>query len=69
MPNQPVVFEDVVITRRGAFTFQCRVAGQFVWIGSLQPQPGSDITTGGHRLVLRRLDAARLGLIDWKPPD
>jgi hypothetical protein len=57
MPDHLVVFDDVEVIQRGDMGLRCRVAGQ----------PGSDVHIGGRRLVLRRSDAAELGLIDWKP--
>ena len=44
-----------------------RGRGREVWIGNLQWQPGTTAHSVGHRLVLRRADAAALGLLDWKP--
>ena len=67
MPDQLVTFEDVEVIQRGDMGFRCRVAARVGWVGSLQSQPGSDVDIGGRRLVLRRADAAELGLIDWKP--
>jgi len=67
MPDQLVIFDHVEVVRRDDFGFRCRVAGRVIWVGCLQPQPGSDVDIGGRRLVLRRADAAELGLIDWKP--
>ena len=62
-----VSFEHVTLTRRDAFGFRCRVEGHDVWIGNLQYQEGTTVQAAGDRLVLRRADAAELGLIDWKP--
>jgi hypothetical protein len=67
MPDEPVLFDDVTVTRRDSLGFQCRIAGRVVWVGVLQAQPGSDLDVGGRRLILRRADAAELGLIDWTP--
>ncbi len=68
MPDTLVTFDDVEVVRRDVFGFRCRVQGREVFIGSLLPQPGSTVHGLGNRLVLRRADAARLGLIDWTPP-
>jgi hypothetical protein len=67
VPDTLVIFEDVTVTRRDPLGFRCRVAGREVWIGNLQWQEGTTAHATGHRLVLRREDAATLGLIDWKP--
>jgi hypothetical protein len=67
VPDQLVTFDDVQVIQQNDMALRCRVGGHVVWVGSLQCQPGSDVDIGGRRLVLRRADAADLGLIDWKP--
>ena len=67
MPDQLITFDDVEVIQRGDMGFRCRVAGRVIWVGSLQWQSGSDLDIGGQRLVLRRSDAAELGLVDWTP--
>ena len=67
MPDQLVTFEDVEVIQQNDMGLRCRVAGRVVWVGSLQAQRGSDVDVGGSRLVLRRADAADLGLIEWTP--
>ena len=69
MPDQLVTFDHVAVLQRGKLGFRCRVAGRVVWVGYLQPEPGTtvDRLRPGDRLVLRRADAAKLGLIDRKP--
>jgi len=62
-----VVFEDVTVVQRGMWGFRCVVAGREVWIGNLQWQPGTTAHSVGHRLLLRRAEAAALGLLYWKP--
>jgi hypothetical protein len=70
MPNQLVTFDHVELLTRDAFGFRCRVGEREVWIGNLQWQKGTTVHAAvGDRLVLRRADAAELGLIDWKPGD
>jgi len=68
MPDTLITFDHVELLKRGAFGFRCRIAGREVFVGNLQPQSGSTLNTFGDRLILRRADAAQLGLIDWKPP-
>jgi hypothetical protein len=68
MPDQLVVFEKVEIVARDLLGFRCRVGSRVVWVGNLQWAPGTNVHVVGDRLVLRRADAAQLGLIDWKPP-
>jgi len=65
--DQLITFEKVEVIQRSDLGFRCRVGARVVWVGSLQWQPGSEVDIGGRRLVLRRADAAELGLIDWKP--
>ena len=69
MPDQLVTFDHVEVLTRSDMGFRCRIGDRIVWVGRLQPQPGStvDQPLAGNRLVLRRADAAELGLIDWKP--
>ena len=69
MPDQLITFDHVELVNRGDMGFRCRVGDRVVWIGNLQPQPGTTVDQpfGGDRLVLRRADAAELGLIDWQP--
>ena len=67
MPEQLIVFDHVEVLKRDDLGFRCRVGGRIVWIGNLQWQPGTTVDLIGDRLVLRRADAAELGLIDWKP--
>ena len=67
MPDQLITFENIEVIQQNDLGLRCRVAGRVVWVGCLQAQPGSDVDVGGSRLVLRRADAAELGLIDWKP--
>ena len=67
MPDQLVVFEKVEIVARDMFGFRCRVGGHEVWVGNLQWAAGTNVHILGDRLVLRRADAAQLGLIEWKP--
>ncbi|HTD58361.1 MAG TPA: hypothetical protein VK672_05655 [Solirubrobacteraceae bacterium] len=68
MPDTLVTFEPVEFVKRSDLGFRCRVQGRVIWIGDLQWQAGTTVHDGlGNRLVLRRADAAQLGLIDWKP--
>jgi len=67
MPDTLVTFEHVEVLRREEMGFRCRVAGRLVWVGSLQWQPGTTVHLFGDRLVLRRADAAELGLVDGAP--
>jgi hypothetical protein len=69
MPDQLVTFDHVELVDRTDLAFRCRVGTRTVCVGNLQPQPGTTVGQpfGGDRLVLRRADAAELGLIDWKP--
>jgi hypothetical protein len=67
MPDQLVTFEHVSFIEREDMGFRCRIAGRIVWVGNLQWQPGTTAHVHGDRLVLRRADAAELGLLDWKP--
>ena len=71
MPEQLVTFEHVSFIEREDLGFRCRVAGRIVrphrLVGNLQWQPGTTAHVRGDRLVLRRADAAEMGLIDWKP--
>jgi hypothetical protein len=67
MPDQLIVFDGVEVVKRDDFGFRCRVGGREVWVGNLQWQPGTTVHLVGNRLVLRRADAAELGLIDWTP--
>lgn len=63
-----ITFEHVEVLRRDEMGFRCRVAGRVVWVGNLQWQEGTTVhLLFGDRLVLRRADAAELGLIEWKP--
>jgi len=59
--------KQVSFIEREDLGFRCRVTGRIVWVGNLQWQPGTTVHGHGDRLVLRRADAANLGLIDWKP--
>ena len=65
--DQLVTFENVEVTQRSDLGCRYRVGARVIWVGSPQWQPGSEVDIGGRRLVLRRADAAELGLIDWKP--
>ena len=67
MPDSLITFDHVELLKREAFGFRCRIEGREVFIGSLQPQPGTTVDSVGDRLVLRRAEAAHLGLIAWKP--
>jgi len=69
MPDQLVTFDHVEVLDRGDMGFRCRIGERVVWVGYLQPQPGTTIDQPlpGDRLVLRRADAAELGLIAWTP--
>ena len=67
MANQLVTFEHVRVVRRDLFGFRCAVAGRVIWVGNLQWQPGTTVHLIGDCLVLRRADAAELGLLDWEP--
>ena len=69
MPDHLITFDDVEVLQQNNMALRCRVVGRVVWVGSLQAQPGSDVDIGGRRLVLRRADAADLGLIEWRPAD
>jgi hypothetical protein len=69
MPDTMISFDDVEIVDRDSLGFRCRVGKKIVYIGSLQPQPGTTIRLRGDRgrLVLRRQDAWDLGLLDRQP--
>ena len=67
MPDSLITFDHVELLKREAFGFRSRVEEREVFIGSLQPQPGTTVDSVGDRLVLRRAEAAHLGLIVWKP--
>ena len=67
--SQPnvIAFERVELVARDLLGFRCRVGSRLVWIGNLQWAPGTNVHVLGDRLVLRRDDAAELGLVDGKP--
>ena len=63
-----LAFEHVQLVDRSDLGFRCRVADRVVWVGNLQWQPGTTIHLPlGDRLVLRRADAAELGLSTGSP--
>jgi hypothetical protein len=64
MAEQLVVFERVRLIQCSPFGFRCEVDGRVIWVGNLQWQPGTTVHFRGDRLVLRRTDAAELGLVD-----
>jgi hypothetical protein len=64
MPDHLIVFENVELMQRDDIGFQCRIASKVVHVGSLQWRPGTTLHVGGDRLVLDRLDATELGLLD-----
>ena len=64
MPKTLLVFDDVEVVERGPLGIRCRVGGAIVFVGALQPQPGTTVCLRGDRgrLVLLRQDAWSLGL-------
>jgi len=66
MPDQLITFEHVKLLEHELLGIRCQVGERVIWVGSLQCQPGTTVHLGlGDRLVLRRADAAELGLVDW----